>query len=44
MNFTCILPSTNLSLMDWIIKHEVSLQICTPEEAICRAIDSTIEL
>ena len=40
MNFKIVLPNTNISMVDWFIKHEVSIKVCTLEVAISRALDS----
>lgn len=40
MNFTIILPSTSLTLEEWMAKHKVSSNICSIGLATCRATDS----
>jgi hypothetical protein len=39
MNCTITLPQTDLSLMEWMIKHKVSSNLTSSEFAIARAIN-----
>lgn len=40
MNLKIQLPKTNLSMMEWFIKHNVSSEVCGSVIAISRAMDS----
>jgi hypothetical protein len=43
MSFKITIPPTNLTLVEWFIKHKVSTKVCRLDSAIARAIDSTVE-
>lgn len=44
MNQTIILPETDLSMIEWFIKHKVSSKVCSLDYAISRAINSQVKL
>ena len=43
MNFYIQLPDTNLSLVEWFIKHKVSSNHMSLDMAICKAINSQLK-
>jgi len=42
MKVQVVLPDTNLSLIEWLIKHQVSTSVCSMNEVCGRATDSQI--
>jgi hypothetical protein len=41
MNMTIILPKRTLTLSQWLCKHKVSTNICSLDEVVMRAVNST---
>ena len=40
MNLQIVLPKTNLTFIEWMIKHNVSTNHCSLDIAICRALNN----